>query len=59
MAGLVECVPNFSEGRDASKVQQIVAAMAAVPGARVLDQSMDPGHNRLGSHPTGGPGGGG
>jgi glutamate formiminotransferase / formiminotetrahydrofolate cyclodeaminase len=46
VAGLVECVPNFSEGRDASLVDRIVAAMAAVPGIRLLDRSMDAGHNR-------------
>ncbi|HEX2987834.1 MAG TPA: glutamate formimidoyltransferase [Chloroflexota bacterium] len=46
MAGLVECVPNFSEGKDAAVVDAIVAAMAAVPGIRLLDRSMDAGHNR-------------
>jgi glutamate formiminotransferase/formiminotetrahydrofolate cyclodeaminase len=34
---LVECVPNFSEGRDARKIQQITAAIEAVPGARLLN----------------------
>ena len=43
---LVECVPNFSEGRDRSVLAEIVAAIAAVPGARVLDASTDPDHNR-------------
>ncbi|MFH1018814.1 MAG: glutamate formimidoyltransferase [Pseudomonadota bacterium] len=38
---LVECVPNFSEGRDRAKIDKIVAAMAAVPGVAVLD--VDPG----------------
>lgn len=46
MAGLVECVPNFSEGRDAAVVDGIAAAMAGVPGVRLLDRSMDAGHNR-------------
>ncbi len=46
MAGIVECVPNFSEGRDASVIDQIVAAMTSVPGVRLLDHSMDAGHNR-------------
>src|SRR5512133_985186 len=46
MAGIVECVPNFSEGRDASVVEKIVAAMTSVPGVRLLDHSMDAGHNR-------------
>ncbi|WP_306591894.1 glutamate formimidoyltransferase [Geothrix sp. 21YS21S-4] len=38
---LVECVPNISEGRDAAKIKQVVDAIAAVPGVRVLD--VDPG----------------
>ena len=46
MVALVECVPNFSEGRDAAVVDGIVAAMVAVPGVRLLDKSMDAGHNR-------------
>lgn len=47
MAGqLIECVPNFSEGRDAPVVAAIAAAIASVPGARVLRSEMDPDHNR-------------
>jgi glutamate formiminotransferase / formiminotetrahydrofolate cyclodeaminase len=42
---LVECVPNFSEGRDRGKVDAIVEAMK-VPGVYVLDQEMDADHNR-------------
>jgi glutamate formiminotransferase len=42
---VVECVPNFSEGTDAAKVAQIVAAMQ-VDGVRLLDWSMDGAHNR-------------
>ncbi len=42
---LVECVPNFSEGRDAAKVDAIVEAMK-VPGVYLLDQEMDGDHNR-------------
>ncbi|MGA9071546.1 MAG: glutamate formimidoyltransferase [Terracidiphilus sp.] len=42
---LVECVPNFSEGRDARRVEAIVAAMR-VEGVRLLDWSMDAEHNR-------------
>lgn len=45
MSTLVECVPNFSEGRDKSKVDAIVAAMQG-PGVYVLDQEMDADHNR-------------
>jgi glutamate formiminotransferase / 5-formyltetrahydrofolate cyclo-ligase len=42
---IVECVPNFSEGTDANKVKQIVAAMQ-VEGVRLLDWSLDTAHNR-------------
>ena len=42
---LVECVPNFSEGEDAAKVEAIVAAMR-VEGVHLLDWSMDADHNR-------------
>lgn len=38
---LLECVPNFSEGRDMSVINQITDAIAAVPGIRLLD--VDPG----------------
>jgi len=31
MRRLVECVPNFSEGRDLSKVEAILAAIASAP----------------------------
>lgn len=43
---LVECVPNFSEGRDRGKVDQIAAAISAWPGAVVLDLELDADHNR-------------
>ena len=42
---LVECVPNFSEGRDAAKVDAIVEAMK-VPGVYLLYREMDADHNR-------------
>src|SRR5450432_410079 len=45
MATLVECVPNFSEGRDAAKVDAIVAAMK-MDGVYLLDREMDSDHNR-------------
>src|SRR6267378_1205200 len=45
MATLVECVPNFSEGRDKAKVDAIVDAMK-VPGVYLLDREMDADHNR-------------
>lgn len=43
---IVECVPNFSEGRREKVIEQIVAAMADSPGAQVLDVQSDPDHNR-------------
>jgi len=42
---LVECVPNFSEGRDVAKVDAIVEAMK-IPGVFVLDREKDGDHNR-------------
>jgi glutamate formiminotransferase / formiminotetrahydrofolate cyclodeaminase len=46
MKRLIECVPNFSEGRDPAKVDAIVAAMSGVPGVYVLDREMDADHHR-------------
>jgi glutamate formiminotransferase len=46
MTRLIECVPNFSEGRDTARVDAIVAAMSAVPGVFVLDRESDADHNR-------------
>ncbi|HZF69119.1 MAG TPA: glutamate formimidoyltransferase [Gemmatirosa sp.] len=43
---LVECVPNFSEGRDPSVVAAIREAIAAVPGATILDVTSDASHHR-------------
>ncbi|MDR1649405.1 MAG: glutamate formimidoyltransferase [Synergistaceae bacterium] len=46
MAKLVECVPNFSEGRRVGVIEAIVGEARAVPGVKVLDYSSDPDHNR-------------
>jgi glutamate formiminotransferase/formiminotetrahydrofolate cyclodeaminase len=46
MKRLIECVPNFSEGRDPAKVDAIVSAMSSVAGVYVLDREMDADHNR-------------
>jgi glutamate formiminotransferase/formiminotetrahydrofolate cyclodeaminase len=46
MKRLIECVPNFSEGRNAANVDAIVHAMSSVPGVYVLDREMDADHNR-------------
>ena len=45
MSTLVECVPNFSEGRDKAKVDTIVDAMK-MDGVYLLDREMDFDHNR-------------
>jgi len=45
MSTLVECVPNFSEGRDRAKVDAIIEAMK-LPGVYLLDREMDADHNR-------------
>jgi glutamate formiminotransferase / 5-formyltetrahydrofolate cyclo-ligase len=44
--GIVECIPNFSEGRRAEVIDQIVAAIKSIPGAVLLDHESDPNHNR-------------
>ena len=46
MTALVECVPNFSEGRRPERVRLIAEAIAAVETACVLDTHIDPDHNR-------------
>jgi glutamate formiminotransferase/formiminotetrahydrofolate cyclodeaminase len=46
MKRLIECVPNFSEGRDPAKVDAIVSSMSAVAGVYVLDREMDADHHR-------------
>ncbi len=44
---IVECVPNFSEGRDLEKIDRIVAPFRAKAGVKLLDYSNDEDHNRL------------
>ncbi|MFN0112862.1 MAG: glutamate formimidoyltransferase [Blastocatellia bacterium] len=46
MKKIVECIPNFSEGRDAKKIELIAAAISSVDGVAVLDRTMDADHNR-------------
>jgi glutamate formiminotransferase len=46
MRTVIECVPNFSEGVDAGRVEEIASAVRAVPGVRVLNLSSDASHNR-------------
>src|ERR1044071_4995175 len=43
---LVECVPNFSEGRKPETVARLVAAIESIETACVLDTHIDPDHNR-------------
>jgi len=43
---IIECVPNFSEGRNRDVVESIVSALTAIPGIRLLDYSMDEDHHR-------------
>lgn len=46
MRKLVECVPNFSEGRRPEVVEAIVSQINAIPGVFLLDKEMDVDHNR-------------
>jgi glutamate formiminotransferase len=47
MNKIVECVPNFSEGRDLEKVERIVNAFRAKENVKLLDYSNDKDHNRM------------
>jgi glutamate formiminotransferase len=46
MQSIVECVPNFSEGRNSETVARLVQTISAVDTACVLDTHIDPDHNR-------------
>jgi glutamate formiminotransferase/formiminotetrahydrofolate cyclodeaminase len=46
MNTIVECVPNFSEGRNRPVIDQIIEAILSVPGICLMDLEMDPDHNR-------------
>lgn len=46
MTKLFECVPNYSEGRDLAKVEQIVDCFRGKKGVKLLDYSSDEDHNR-------------
>lgn len=46
MAKLVECIPNFSEGRNKEVINALVETAKSVPGATLLDYSSDESHNR-------------
>lgn len=47
MAKLLECIPNFSEGRDQEKAEKIVEPFRQTAGVKLLDYSTDKDHNRL------------
>ncbi len=55
MKQIVQCVPNFSEGRRKDVIHSLVAAMSGTPGAQVLDTQSDPDHNRSVVTLAGGP----
>ncbi|MGE0130989.1 MAG: glutamate formimidoyltransferase [Blastocatellales bacterium] len=46
MKKIVECIPNFSEGRDRDKIELIAKTIATVPRVAVLDYTLDADHNR-------------
>src|SRR6266436_6487887 len=46
MDQIVECVPNFSEGRQVKTVERLAQAIASVETACVLNTHIDPDHNR-------------
>ena len=46
MAKLIECIPNFSEGRDADLIAALVSTAKSVPGVTLLGHSSDTNHNR-------------
>src|SRR5260221_9054350 len=46
MPGIVECVPNVSEGRRLDVIDGLARVITATPGIRLLDRTSDPDHNR-------------
>jgi glutamate formiminotransferase/formiminotetrahydrofolate cyclodeaminase len=55
MQQIIECVPNFSDGRNLNVINAIADAIRGVPGTHVLDVSSDPDHNRTVITFVGGP----
>ena len=47
MNQIIECVPNFSEGRDHEKIEKIIDNFRGRKGVKLLDYSNDENHNRL------------
>ena len=46
MAKIVECIPNFSEGRNQAVIDGLAATAKSIPGVTLLDYSSDASHNR-------------
>ncbi len=46
MPKIIECIPNFSEGRNPATIQALIAAVESVPGVRLLDRTSDSDHHR-------------
>jgi glutamate formiminotransferase len=57
MSKIVECIPNFSEGQDEKRIEELVAVAKSVPGVSLLDYSSDASHNRSVFTLVGDPGG--
>jgi glutamate formiminotransferase len=47
MQQILECVPNFSEGRNPETIEKILAPFRTTPQVKLLDHQRDPDHNRL------------
>lgn len=47
MKQIVQCIPNFSEGRDLDKIEKIVSPFRGKEGVKLLDYSRDEDHNRM------------
>ena len=43
---IVQCVPNFSEGRDKGKIEAIVSVLKNKPGFKLISYEADPSYNR-------------
>ena len=56
MRKIIECVPNFSEGRDTGKIEKIAAEVEKIRGVKLLDVDSDADHNRTVLTFVGGPG---
>jgi len=46
MSRIIECIPNFSEGRDKDRIDALACTARSIPGVTLLDHSSDANHNR-------------